>query len=482
MSKMPTRATASGVTLPGATLKTLMLAVIDALNSYGYQEGNRSTVTTTSTLTITQAGLVLVDCTSGNVVLTLPASGATGDDALYTIRRIDATANTLTVQRGGADTVEGAATGLLVFASGVLALQMPAGATNWRVVSMSGATAAASRAMLGAAASGANTDITSLLASAIASPSSPFINGTIVHSRAGNAETIAIKTLAGADPSATSPVAIVIRNTAAGSGDYTILSLTAATSIVISSGSTMGALNSTAFRLWLVAFNDAGTARLGVIKAASSAGIYPLAGFGIASSTAEGGAGAADNAQTFYTGVAVASKPYTVLGYSTWESGLAAAGTWGTAPTRVQLFGPGVRLPGDRIQVVYASGGGLSSASTAYVDVTNATANITLSSAANAVKSHVHGFAQAPNVATFNVGYYLKWLEGGTTLDGDSLLGGASAAGNTTAYEMVAFDVFSYPNSAAAVTYKLQQKASNQGAAETVTTGNVKIILEEVMV
>jgi hypothetical protein len=151
MSKMPTRVTASGTTLSGASLKALVLALIDALNSAGFQETSRTTVTTTSTLTITQCGLVMVDCTAGNVVLTLPNSGAAADDALYLFRRVDATTNTLTVQRGSTDTVEGATTGLTVAASGVLELQLPAGSGNWRVLFIGGASVAATRAALSAA-------------------------------------------------------------------------------------------------------------------------------------------------------------------------------------------------------------------------------------------------------------------------------------------------------------------------------------------
>lgn len=174
-----------------------------------------------------------------------------------------------------------------------------------------------------------------------------MINGTIVPSVAGSALTIALKTLAGADPSASDPVYAIFRNATAATGDYTVLTITAATSLVISSGSAMGVVaNNTAFRLWVVGFNDAGTFRLGAINCLSGTDIYPLSGWGIASSTAEGGAGAADSAQVFYTGTAVASKAYFPICYMTWESGLAALSTWSAGPTRTQLFGAGVPLPG----------------------------------------------------------------------------------------------------------------------------------------
>lgn len=190
----------------------------------------------------------------------------------------------------------------------------------------------------------------SVIARKLAASSMPLvgmINGTLVPSVAGSALTIALKTLAGGDPSAADPVYAIFRNATATNGDFTVLTITAAASLVISSGSSMGvAANNTAFRLWIVGFNDAGTFRLGAINCLSGTDIYPLAGWGIATSTAEGGAGAADNAQTFYTGTAVAAKAYVPLGYVTWETGLAATGAWSAAPTRSQLYGAGVPLPG----------------------------------------------------------------------------------------------------------------------------------------
>lgn len=216
-----------------------------------------------------------------------------------------------------------------------------------------------------------------LTASALASSAveiGSMTNGTIVHSRTGNAETIAIKTFAGTDPSASDPVIVLFRNTTVGTGDYAVIKLTAATSITISSGSTLGFTSAVAGRLWIVGFNDAGTFRLGVINCVATAanpgtgrdvtGITALGAWGIASSTAEGGAGAADSAQTFYTGTAVTSKAYAVLGYSSWESGLTTAGTWVTAPTRIQLFDPSVSLPGTPVQVAFNYTGATASGST----------------------------------------------------------------------------------------------------------------------
>ena len=200
-----------------------------------------------------------------------------------------------------------------------------------------------------------------------------MINGTLVHSRAGSAETIAIETLAGADPTAADPVLFLFRNATVSTGDFAVLTLTAAHSLTISSGSTLATVNNEAFRLWFVMFNDGGTLRLGVVRATAGSNAVAwshmsLKGWGIASSTAEGGAGAADSAQVIYTGTAVTSKAYVIIGYSTWESGLAAVGTWNTAPSRVQLFGGGTPAPGERVQYVRERDAAMATATTDTVD------------------------------------------------------------------------------------------------------------------
>lgn len=185
---------------------------------------------------------------------------------------------------------------------------------------------------------------------------------------AANALTIALKDAAGSDPSAGSPANFWFRSPTAATGTPVNRQVTAASSLVISSGSTLGAASGTPFKLWIVAFDDGGTIRLGVINClggtAPSLTIYPLAQFGIASSTAEGGAGGADSAQVFYTGTAVTSKAYAVLGYMEWASGLTAAGTWDAGPTRIQMFGLGVPLPGTVVQRARSQTGAVATTTT----------------------------------------------------------------------------------------------------------------------
>lgn len=175
------------------------------------------------------------------------------------------------------------------------------------------------------------------------------VNLAFAASVAGNALTIAIKGHDGNDPSSTNPVRIPFRSPTAGSGDVDVLTLTAATSLAISSGSTMGFSSGVAGRLWIVGFNDGGTFRLGAVNCLSGVNIMPLRD-GIYSSTAEGGAGGADSAQTIYTGTAVTSKAMVILGYL--EATEATAGTWATAPSLVKTLSLGDKLPGDMVQRV----------------------------------------------------------------------------------------------------------------------------------
>ena len=187
-------------------------------------------------------------------------------------------------------------------------------------------------------------------------------NVGLVASVAASALTIALKGKDGNDPSATNPVEIAFRNATAATGDYTILTLTAATSLVISSGSTLGTTSAVASRTWIVGFNDGGTFRLGAINCSTATNLYALADDILASSTAEGGAGAADSAGVFYTGTAVTSKALRVLGYI--ESTQATAGTWATTPSKAQLWTPGMKLPGDVVQTVLTQSGAVATGTT----------------------------------------------------------------------------------------------------------------------
>lgn len=177
------------------------------------------------------------------------------------------------------------------------------------------------------------------------------INLALAASVGSNALTIAIKADDGTDPSATNPVRIPFRNSTLATGTPNWQTLTGATSLTVSSGSTLGAGSGVAFRLWIVAFDDGGTVRVGVIKARNgTTSVFAFSPRDLTSATAEGGAGGADSSGVFYASAAVTTKAFTVLGSMTWASGLTTAGTWDAVPTQIQLFEPNMLLPGTVIQ------------------------------------------------------------------------------------------------------------------------------------
>lgn len=151
-------------------------------------------------------------------------------------------------------------------------------------------------------------------------------NYSISCSVSGNALTIALKTKAGADPSSGDPVNIAFRNTTAATGDYSLVSATAATSVVISSGSTLGHTNGVAYPIYVYALNNAGTIEL-------AASTIPFSELTTASTTAEGGAGAADSDSVLYSTSARTSKAIRLL--ARLVSTQTTAGTWAAVPTLV---------------------------------------------------------------------------------------------------------------------------------------------------
>jgi hypothetical protein len=144
---------------------------------------------------------------------------------------------------------------------------------------------------------------------------------------AGNALTVALKGNDGNDPSALNPVKIGFRSATITSSVYSIVSAVAATSVTVSSGSTLGTTNGDEANLYVYAINNAGTIELGIINGKI------LDEGSVNSSTAEGGAGAADAIATLYSTTARANIAVRLLGRIRVTE--AAAGTWATAPSAI---------------------------------------------------------------------------------------------------------------------------------------------------
>lgn len=123
------------------------------------------------------------------------------------------------------------------------------------------------------------------------------------------------------------------RSTTLGSGTTTNVTGTPA-NLVISSGSTLGTVNAVASRIVVIALNNAGTIELAAVNIS---GGNQLDETNLISTTAEGGAGAADSANVIYSTTARSSVAYRVIGFI--DSTQTTAGTWATAPSTIQGVG-----------------------------------------------------------------------------------------------------------------------------------------------
>jgi len=177
-------------------------------------------------------------------------------------------------------------------------------------------------------------------------------NLTLVATVAASALTVAVKTKAGTDPSATNPIVFKFRHVTEGNGTYTLATLTAALSLVVSSGSTLGTLNGIAHRLYLGVALDGATLRLFIYNPhTASSTARTLTGLNesnLYSSTAEGGVGGADSPGILYSETAFTAVAIRVIGYI--ESTQATAGTWATTPSKIHILKLGDKRTGDVVQ------------------------------------------------------------------------------------------------------------------------------------
>lgn len=151
-------------------------------------------------------------------------------------------------------------------------------------------------------------------------------NLALATSEASNALTITLQSKAAATPSASDPVKAGFRSATLTTGTYAQVSVTAATTLVISSGSTLGHVANVTEPIYVYLINNAGTAEL-----AASTSLFDTGT--VASTTAEGGAGAADSRTAIYSTTARTNVALRLVGRL--SSTQATAGTWVTAIAEV---------------------------------------------------------------------------------------------------------------------------------------------------
>lgn len=177
-----------------------------------------------------------------------------------------------------------------------------------------------------------------------------------------NALTIALKDRDGADASASTPLTFKFRSTTGSTGTYTLGTVSAALSTVVSSGSTLGTSNSVAHRIHVGALLSGSTVELCYWNSQVSGGVHVFNESDLISTTAEGGAGAADSAGVMYSTTARSNVPWVYLGFL--ESTQATAGTWATTPSKVQTFAETQLYPGTIVQTRSSSSAAVATGTT----------------------------------------------------------------------------------------------------------------------
>ena len=130
------------------------------------------------------------------------------------------------------------------------------------------------------------------------------------------------------------PTVLDFRATPLTDGTVNTRTVSAAISMVVSSGSTLGTVSATQSRIVVLAIDNAGTIELAVVNISGGTNLDETT---LISTTAEGGAGAADSATVVYSTTARTSLPFRVVGFI--QSTQATAGTWATAPSTIQGYG-----------------------------------------------------------------------------------------------------------------------------------------------
>jgi len=159
------------------------------------------------------------------------------------------------------------------------------------------------------------------------------------------------------------PCSLDFRSSTASSGATTTRNVTAAISMTVSNGSTLGTVNAILSKLAVLAIDNAGTVELAVVNANA----YGLLDERVLiSTTAEGGTGTADSGTVIYSTTARTSVPFRIVGYV--ESTQATAGAYATAPSNIAGMG-GAIVP--QPTPVLTSGTAIASTSGTNIDFTS---------------------------------------------------------------------------------------------------------------
>jgi hypothetical protein len=142
------------------------------------------------------------------------------------------------------------------------------------------------------------------------------------------------------------PTVLDFRSATIGSGTVNTRTISTAISAVVPSGATLGTTNAVLSKVTLIALDNAGTVELAVCNGSLSLDESTL----ISTTVLDA---ASDSATVIYSATARTNVPFRIVGYV--ESTQATAGTWATAPSKIQGIGGQIR------QATATSGGGITS-------------------------------------------------------------------------------------------------------------------------
>lgn len=316
---------------------------------------------------------------------------------------------------------------------------------------------------------------------------------------AGSNLTINITTAAGATPSATNPVLVPFRSTTLTSGAVNWEAITAALSLVIPSGATLGTTNNVPFRIWLFMTANGGTPQVGAAVCSSAATIFPCASWETNRQTTVAITGLAATSGVLYATSGVSNDAVRIIGYCDFASGLATVGAWASACTTLQIMGPGIKKPGDLIQTVFAQSATAAQTATTYTPSATlpttangalavATPSFTATSSPNLIR--LRGVATG-SLVTATAATFVGYLATGTTVVNAGAVVGSTAAtalfSVPLSYQVLAPSSGGTPSATVYAIYVIgtgssSSNAINQGTAALFTGAAISnLTVEEIM-
>ena len=267
----------------------------------------------------------------------------------------------------------------------------------------------------------------------------------------------------GLAPTTTNPISIAFRDSTLANGDPVIVNATSSLAISAPVGATLGGgAGHNPFRFWIIVINNGGVPILGLINCNNGTSVVNLDETRLINpATISSGS---KSAGTFYASTTATNKAFRILGFLTYNTGLVTAGTYNNPPSVVQLFGPGVKKPGDVMQTQATVG-----ASSLVIAPT---------STVNLVRVSITGawITQNTGSGTFSVVTNLNRSNGGLIQNQTFTAIGANGSILTAPFAFTQMDA---PNSTAGITYSITFSVSNTGAAGF--EGAASYILDEIV-